>query len=276
MKTDQEKRAFLKKVLDGTIAGSLYLVMPMAGLAMGNNTKDHASRKAPLEKLPEQVPGIRGKTYDILDQEFAFVVDITRCIGCGSCCVADKREYNVPDDNYRTWVERYVKGFSDQVYVDAPNGGLDGYQTPRLDIDELIRDTFFVPKLCNMCKEAPCVQVCPVGATFTTPDGFVLVDHERCVGCAYCIQACPYSVRYIHPTTKTVDKCTWCYHRVRKGLLPACVDVCPTGARKFGSLRDESSEVYQILKGPGVLTVLKKEMGTWPALYYKGARREVV
>ena len=143
MTTDQEKRAFLKKVLDGTIAGSLYLVMPMAGLATGPGNAAPPDRGAPLEKLPEQVPGIRGAAYDILDQEFAFVVDITRCIGCGSCCVADKREYQVPDGNYRTWVERYVKGFSDQVYVDAPNGGLDGYQTPRTDIGEQIRDTFF-------------------------------------------------------------------------------------------------------------------------------------
>jgi Fe-S-cluster-containing dehydrogenase component len=276
MKTDQEKRDFLKKVLNGTIAGSLYLVMPMAALTMGTGDTPQDPKGPDISKLPEQVPGIRGKAYNILEQEFAFVVDITRCIGCGACCVADQQEYNVPEGNYRTWVERYVKGFSDQVYVDAPNGGLDGYQTPRSDIDEWIRDTFFVPKLCNMCKEAPCVQVCPVGATFTTPDGFVLVDHDRCVGCAYCIQACPYSVRYIHPETKTVDKCTWCYHRVRKGLLPACVEVCPTGARKFGSLKDKNSEVYKILKGPGVLTVLKPEMGTWPALYYKGARREVV
>lgn len=255
------RRSFVKKVLNGTIAGSLFLVWPIGGDSF---------------EIPEQIPGIRHGEYDIHNQDFAFIVDITRCIGCGSCCVADKREYDVPDGNYRTWVERYVKGFNDEIYVDCPNGGLDGYQTPRTDIDEKIRDTFFVPKLCNMCKEAPCVQVCPVGATFTSPDGFVLVDEELCVGCAYCIQACPYSIRFLHPVTKVVHKCTWCYHRVRKGLLPACVEVCPTGARKFGSMKDETSEVYKILKGPGVLTVLRKEMGTFPALYYKGARREVI
>ncbi|MBT4200694.1 4Fe-4S dicluster domain-containing protein [Desulfobacula sp.] len=259
------RRLFVKKVLNGTIAGSLYLVWPMKSGSLEIS-----------EQIPEQIRGIKNREYDIHHQEFAFIVDITRCIGCGSCCVADKREYNVPDGNYRTWVERYVKGFSDKIYVDSPNGGLDGYQHHRTDIDEKVRDTFFVPKLCNMCKEAPCVQVCPVGATFKSPDGFVLVDEKRCVGCAYCIQACPYSVRFIHPIKKTVEKCTWCYQRVRKGLLPACVDVCPTGARKFGSMKDETSEVYNILKGPGVLTVLRKEMGTFPALYYKGARREVI
>jgi Fe-S-cluster-containing dehydrogenase component len=190
--------------------------------------------------------------------------------------VADRREFNVPEGYYRTWVERYLKDFDDQVYVDSPNGGFDGYQSPRTDIDVEVRDTFFVPKLCNMCKEPPCVQVCPVGATFKTPDGFVLVDRERCVGCAYCIQACPYSSRYLDPVTRTAEKCTWCYHRVRKGLLPICVNVCPTAARKFGDLNDKNSEVYKLLHEHEVLTVLKKDMGTYPALYYKGLRREVV
>jgi Fe-S-cluster-containing dehydrogenase component len=115
-----------------------------------------------------------------------------------------------------------------------------------------------------------------VGATFRSPDGFVLIDAKRCIGCGYCIQACPYSVRFLNPKTHTADKCSWCYHRVRKGLLPACVNVCPTGARKFGDLNDKESEVYNILSGPGVLTVLKRDMGNYPALYYKGLRREVV
>jgi len=258
---DRKKRVFIKKVLEGTFAGSLLLVLPLGASEL---------------KIPRQIPGIGDEDYDITTRSFAFIVDITRCIGCGSCCVADKREFQVPDGVYRTWVERYLKDYDGNVYVDSPHGGLDGYQEPRTDINVKVRDTFFVPKLCNMCKEPPCVQVCPVGATFRTPDGFVLVDHKRCVGCAYCIQACPYSVRFLHPVAKTAQKCTWCYHRIRKGLLPACVNVCPTGARKFGDLNDRSSEVYKTLHGPGVLTVLKKDMGTWPALYYKGARREVV
>jgi len=258
---DKERRAFIKGVLRGAISGSLLLVIP-AG--------------AEILKIPEQIAGIRHIHYDMFRQNFAFIVDITRCIGCGSCCVADKREYNVPDGYYRTWVERYVKDFDDVVYVDSPKGGVEGYQKPRTDLTKPIRDTFFVPKLCNMCKEPPCVQVCPIGATFKSPDGFVLVDEKRCIGCGYCIQACPYSARFLSPATKTAEKCTWCYHRVRKGLLPICVHVCPTGARKFGDLNDKESEVYKILHGPGVLTVLKKAMGTWPALYYKGARREVI
>ena len=260
---DRERRDFIKNVLNGAVAGSLLLVVPMPA---GAATKE----------VPEQIKGIRGKKWDMAHKRFAFIVDITRCIGCGSCVVADRREYNVPAGYYRTWVERYLKDLDDQVYVDSPNGGFDGYQAPRKDIEVEVRDTFFVPKLCNMCKEPPCVQVCPVGATFKTPDGFVLMDPQRCVGCAYCIQACPYSARFLDPFTRTAEKCSWCYHRVRKGLLPVCVNVCPTRARKFGDLNDKSSEVYKLLHEHEVLTVLKKDMGTYPALYYKGLRREVV
>ncbi len=256
---DQDRRSFIKKVLGGAIAGTLLVVTESSG----------------LELPPEQLAGLRGRDYSFSGHRFTFVVDINRCIGCGSCCVADKREYNVPEPFRRTWIERYLIAEDGEVFVDSPDGGLNGF-SPRTDIDQPIRDGFFVPKLCNMCKDAPCVQVCPVGATFKTPDGFVLIDYKRCVGCAYCVQACPYGVRYIHPELHTADKCTWCYHRVRRGLLPACVNACPTKARKFGDLNDKDSEVSKILRSPALLTVLKKEMGTSPNLYYLGARQEVI
>jgi tetrathionate reductase subunit B len=258
---NRDRRAFIKKVLGGSIAGSLLLVIPAGAM-----------------DIPEQITGMLDETGTFITRKkFAFVVDITRCIGCGSCCVADKNEYKVPDGNYRTWVERYVIDYDDNVYVDSPDGGLNGYVMPRQDVpEENVRDTFFVPKLCNMCEKPSCVQVCPVGATYQTEDGFVLIDQKRCVGCSYCVQACPYSVRFINPVTRTADKCTWCYHRVRKGLLPACVNVCPTRARKFGDLNDRESEVYKILHEPQVISVLKPGMGNKPSLHYVGLRREVV
>lgn len=256
----KDRRAFIKNVLNGTIAGSLLLVIPAGAM-----------------DFTPQIPGMDEESGTfVTKKKFAFIVDITRCIGCGSCCVADKNEYQVPDGNYRTWVERYIIDDHDNVYVDAPNGGLDGYTKDRDDLPNPVRDTFFVPKLCNMCEKPSCVQVCPVGATFQTEDGFVLVDQERCVACSYCVQACPYSVRFINPKTKTADKCTWCYHRVRKGLLPACVSVCPVQARKFGDLNDKNSEVYKLLREPHVISVLKPGMGNRPALHYLGLRREVV
>ena len=254
-----DRRGFLRKVLKGAIGGSLLLVIP-----------------AGSKEIAQQLAGMTDESeLFITGKRFAFVVDITNCIGCGACCVADKSEFQVPDGNYRTWVERYVIDDQDNVFVDAPNGGLDGYTTPREDITNSVRDTFFVPKLCNMCEKPSCVQVCPVGATFRSEDGFVLVDELRCVGCSYCVQACPYSVRFIHPTRKTAEKCTWCYHRVRQGMLPACVDACPTHARKFGDLNDPDSEVYRLLHEPHVISVLKPDMGNKPSLHYLGLRREV-
>ena len=97
---------------------------------------------------------------------------------------------------------------------------------------------FFVPKMCNHCADSPCTQVCPVGATFVTPDGVVLVDKKYCLGCRYCVQACPYGCRYIHPKKQTADKCTLCYHRITKGLTTACCESCPTGARQLADLKN--------------------------------------
>ena len=255
----KDRRRFIKNVLSGTIAGSLLLVIPLRAT-----------------EYIEQIPGMKDDDSTFTDKNFVFIVDISVCIGCGSCCIADKAEYKVPDGYYRTWVERYIIDDHDGVYVDSPDGGLGGYTKAREGLPHPIRDTFFVPKLCNMCKKPSCVQVCPVGATYQTKDNFVLVDKTRCVGCSYCVQACPYSIRFINPVSHTAEKCTWCYHRVRKGLLPACVTVCPTGARKFGDLDDPESEVAKLLRAPHVISVLKPDMGNEPELHYLGLRREVV
>ncbi|MEM2272581.1 MAG: 4Fe-4S dicluster domain-containing protein, partial [Archaeoglobaceae archaeon] len=125
---------------------------------------------------------------------------------------------------------------------------------------------FYVPKLCNHCANAPCVNVCPVYARFHTKEGIVLVDKETCIGCKYCLTACPYGATFVHPEEKVTDKCTFCYHRLRKGLLPACVVACPTGARTFGAL-EEGSRVYELIK-KNRTTVLKPEAGTLPRVFY--------
>jgi tetrathionate reductase subunit B len=256
---DLDRRGFIFKVLSGAIGGSLLLVLPQGA-----------------DLIAQQIAGTEGEKDEVVPgRKYAFVINISGCIGCGTCCVADKNEYQVPDGHFRTWVERYLIDDQDGVYVDSPNGGLDGFLEARTDIPNPIRDTFFVPKLCNMCEKSSCVQVCPVGATYRSPDGFVLIDEKRCVGCSYCVQACPYSVRFINPVKKTAEKCTWCYHRVVKGMLPACVDACPTQARKFGDLNDKQSEVYKLLHEPHVISVLKPDMGNKPSLHYLGLRREV-
>jgi Fe-S-cluster-containing dehydrogenase component len=134
---------------------------------------------------------------------------------------------------------------------------------------------FFVPKLCNHCINTPCIQVCPVGASYKTKEGVVLVDPQRCVGCGYCVQACPFGSRFLNPETKVADKCTWCYHRITKGLKPACVVSCPAKARIFGNVNDHKSEISQILATNRV-QVLKSYLGTNPRTRYIGLDSEVI
>jgi Fe-S-cluster-containing dehydrogenase component len=148
--------------------------------------------------------------------------------------------------------------------VDSPDGGFNGFP-PR---SQAGMKSFFVPKLCNHCADSPCVQSCPVGATFDSPDGVVLVDEKYCVGCRYCIQACPYGCRYLHPTKNTADKCTLCYHRITKGLTTACCEACPTGARKLADLKNPADPVHEFLRVNNV-QILKPQMATRAKVFYK-------
>lgn len=212
--------------------------------------------------------------YNPREHDYAMGISIHKCIGCGRCAEACKRENKVPREPhfFRTWIERYIIDANGEAHVDSPNGGIDGF--PEREIGSEVLRSFFVPKLCNHCAKAPCVQVCPVGATFTSEDGVVLVDDSHCVGCRYCIQACPYGARYLHPTKHVADKCTFCYHRLRKDMLPACVEVCPTHARVFGENGRRSSPLRRFLRSNDI-SVLKPEMNTRPKVYYAGADGEV-
>ena len=108
-------------------------------------------------------------------------------------------------------------------------------------------------------------------ATFKREDGIVLVDNERCVGCAYCVQACPYDARFINHETQTADKCTFCEHRPEVGLLPACVESCVGGARIIGDLNDPDSAISRLMaENKADIKVLKPEMKTDPHVYYIG------
>ncbi len=201
-------------------------------------------------------------------------IDITKCIGCGHCARACKVENDVPQEPFyfRTWVEQYTVLNDGTLKIESPNGGIDG-QTQSVN-DEDIYKTFFVPKMCNHCSKSPCTQVCPVGATFESPEGVALVDEKYCIGCAYCVQACPYGCRYLHPEKKTADKCTLCYHRLKEGIDPACMEICPTSARIYGDLNDKESDISRFKKENNT-HVLKPHMNTGSKLFYNGLSSEV-
>ncbi|MBF0605593.1 MAG: 4Fe-4S dicluster domain-containing protein [Nitrospirae bacterium] len=147
----------------------------------------------------------------------------------------------------------------------------------------------YLPIACQQCDNPPCVQACPVQATWKEPDGIVVIDYDWCIGCRYCAIACPYGARHFNwgqphippddyqPVTDylsnrprptgVMEKCTFCLQRTRKGLLPACLEACPTGARIFGNVLDPTSEIRYLIENKPVYR-LKEEMGTSPAFWY--------
>jgi Fe-S-cluster-containing dehydrogenase component len=225
--------------------------------------------------------------YDPSAHRWAFAIDTTTCIGCGRCVDACKLENLVPEEPElnRTWVELHVLDQDGTVHISSPDGGVHGFPTEETlpaAAAANVRDAYFVPRTCMQCENPPCTWVCPVSATFRTEDGVVLVDENRCIGCGYCIVACPYGARYMVPAGATtpkgvsgvVDKCTFCYHRITRGKLPACAEVCPVNARIFGDLNDAESPVTVALNEKRV-RVMKPALGTRPRVSYIGLEGEV-
>jgi len=241
------RRKFLKGCMMFGLNLGLLSVFSRAGLASEF-----------LKTLPEYNPD---------DHKYGMGINVKACIGCGRCVLACKNENKVPPDPFyfRTWIEKYTVLTGGEVVVDSPNGGMSGF-SDNVKENKILK-SFYVPKLCNHCLNPPCVQVCPVGATFSTPEGVVLVDKDYCIGCSYCIQACPYGARFLNPVTHTTDKCTFCYHRVVRGLLPACVEVCPTQARVFGDTRKLSSILTRFFRF-NEIQVLKPDLNTDPQVFY--------
>ena len=176
--------------------------------------------------------------------QYGMLIDTRRCIGCHACSVACKSEFEVPLGFYRSWVEYTEKGSYPHV------------------------DRSFLPRLCNQCSEPPCVDVCPTNATWKRDDdGIVVIDPDICIGCKYCIQACPYGARFLNPTTGAAEKCDFCTHRITQGIEPSCVNTCVGRARIFGDINDPGSEISRRL-GKNPTIVLRREMGKHPNVYY--------
>jgi tetrathionate reductase subunit B len=185
-------------------------------------------------------------------KRLGMLVDQRRCIGCHSCSIACKSENNVPLGYWRSWVKGLQKGH----YPDVGN--------------------HFLRRLCNHCDVPPCVQVCPVQATVKREeDGVVVMYYGKCIGCGMCIGACPYDARFFNPVRNTADKCDFCTARVDKGLQPACVEACVSGALVFGDLADPASEISRRLATLST-SVIKPELGTKPKVFYVAAEHALM
>ena len=181
---------------------------------------------------------------------YGMVIDLKRCYGCYSCVMACKQANCTPPGVFWSRVLRGEMGA-------FPNS---------------VRQA--LPVLCMQCEEPDCMKVCPTGATYQTDDGIVRVDKDKCIGCKYCMMACPYDARFVNEEKKAVDKCTFCVHRLDAGLPPACVETCIGHARHYGDINDPNSDVSRLLaRYPSYR--LYEEAGTEPAIYYIYSNRVI-
>ncbi|MBI2372184.1 MAG: 4Fe-4S dicluster domain-containing protein [Deltaproteobacteria bacterium] len=196
---------------------------------------------------------------------WGMVIDLTRCVGCYACTMACKVENGTPPG---IW------------YAPVYEKELGHYPTVK---------RLFIPALCNHCHDAPCVKACPSGALRKREDGIVVVDQDRCCGSRACMAACPYGALHFYAKEEgeygpertafeqafykpykvgTVQKCTFCAHRIDRGVLtPACVETCPTGCRVFGDLSDPDSEVSHLIRRRNGVQA-RPEAGTCPSVFY--------
>jgi len=200
------------------------------------------------------------------------LIDLSRCVGCNACSVACKASNATPEGVHFTHVDKVESG-------KYPN-----------------TVTLFFPRACMHCENAPCVTVCPTHASYKRSDGIVMVDESKCIGCRYCIAACPYGARtyvkeiksyygnsssnsfeqtgYSEYTIGTVSKCELCSKRVDQGYQPACVQTCPAVARKFGDLDDPNSDISKLISSSDAVQLLP-ELGTNPSFYYILPKQQV-
>ena len=222
---------------------------------------------------------------------WGMIIDLDKCVGCQACTVACKEENNVPYGSPEENIRRT------DIYWNKVIAVSEG-EYPSINIE-------MIPMPCMHCDNPPCVQVCPAKATYKREDGIVVQNFRRCIGCKYCIVACPYGVRnfnykeqkeeeYLRPdlpldrtvlgqwpyptrTHGVVEKCTFCFQRIDKGIkegkkigidvVPACIEACPTKARSFGDLDDPNGEIARLLAARGSFR-LRETMGTKPKVYY--------
>ncbi len=238
-----------------------------------------------IENDVEKQYGIRPHVRDLRPMdgvEFVYALNLSRCIGCRKCvhaCVAENNQSRDPEIQYI----RVLKMPHGTFDLEKGDHTYDSEQVPEPGF-------FYMPVQCQQCQNPPCVKVCPVNATWQESDGITVIDYDWCIGCRYCEAACPYWARRFNfakpsipadrlnpemaylgnrPREKGVmEKCHFCVQRTREGRYPACLEVCPTGSRKFGNILDPESEISQILRTKRVFMQLKEDVGTNPRFFY--------
>jgi molybdopterin-containing oxidoreductase family iron-sulfur binding subunit len=264
-----------------------------SGITMDSFLQQHYRRLDPdtLDAIMRRLEEETGKRYGAqvhisapapMDGvEFGYALNLSRCNGSRKCVTACMEENNQSRDPEI----QYIK------VLEMPRGSMNLEHSDVYYDHETVpaEDTFYLPVQCHQCSNPPCTKVCPVGATWTEPDGITVVDYNWCIGCRYCMAACPYEARRFNFSTPkiekeeinpnqgylsnrirprgVVEKCTFCLHRTRQGEYPACVEACPTGSRIFGNMLDPQSEISYILRNREVY-VLKEDAGTVPRFFY--------
>lgn len=241
-----------------------------------------------LDDLEREYSERYGRPIEVADTppmdgvEFAYGLDLARCIGCRRCVYACVHENNQSRRPQIQWIRVLRMEKEQGIELAESNAYYEPAEVPE-------PDAFYLPVACQQCRNPACVKVCPVKATWQEPDGIVVIDSDWCIGCRCCMSACPYGARRfnwtdpgipaaeINPDTHylgnrprprgVVEKCTFCIHRTRKGRYPACVEICPVGARKFGNLLDPASEIRYCIDNKRVFR-LKEDLNTNPKFFY--------
>ena len=298
------RRTFLKGAAASMVgmAGLMAALKPLLELEKGEITLEGLLRKHYRELGPEELRkiiglisektereyGVRPNLHDRKPSEgveFGYALNLSRCVGCRKCAHACLKENNQSRDDASDIEMSYIR------VLEMKQGAINletstAYYNPTAVPQ---KDKYYMPVQCHQCRQSPCTKVCPVQATWQEKDGVVVVDYDWCIGCRYCMAACPYDARrfnYKKPTIAkqainpnqgylsnrirpkgVVEKCTFCLHRTRDGKYPACLEVCPTGARVFGNLLDPDSEINYVLNNKRVY-ILKEDVGTLPRFYY--------
>jgi len=290
---DPERRAFMRTAAAGVALAGL------SGCASGGALEDffrksfreldEGQKKALVARLEKTNSEKYGKKVTMAATparegvEFGYGLDLSRCVGCRRCVYACVKENNQSREHPQIhWIR--VLEMEKAHGVDLAHSEIyyDAEQVPR-------PGHFYMPTACQHCRDAPCVQTCPVNATWQEKDGIVVIDYDWCIGCRCCMSACPYGARHMNWATPSlpseemnpvthylgnrprpkgvVEKCTFCVQRTRKGRYPACVEICPVGARKFGNLLDPASEIRRVIDTKRVF-ILKEDLATHPHFYY--------